>query len=131
MQIKRVRPVQAAVDDGGISPSGRWGMFWLAAASVKSTFGPTKPFSQKRHKPLLCNGLQVHPAGFDATRENTGENVFLGSGGNAGGNGANDPLEIAAQMQRAWDRLDEGARIDLLAVAKGLIKRQGAKPKRS
>ena len=51
-----------------------------------------------------------------------GESVAFKAGSNAGGNGANRQGEIAAQMQAAWDRLDEAVRIDLLAVAKGLIK---------
>ena len=74
--------------------------------------------------------FSVHPSGFDATWENTGENVISGVGGNAGGNGSSKRDEIAAQMQAAWDRLDEAARIDLLAVANGLVRQQSAKPRR-
>jgi len=70
--------------------------------------------------------FSVHPSGFDATWENTGENVVSG----VGGNGSSKRDEIAAQMQAAWDRLDEAARIDLLAVANGLVRQQSAKPRR-
>lgn len=73
--------------------------------------------------------IQVHPAGFDSTRENTGENVLFGSGGNAGGNGASDQREIATQMQAAWDLLDQSARIDLLAIARGLVRQRTVVPK--
>lgn len=72
----------------------------------------------------------VHPSGFEDARENTGENVIFGAGGNAGGNEATDRHEIATQMQAAWDRLDDPARADLLAIAKGLLKQQAVIPKK-
>ena len=56
--------------------------------------------------------------------------MVSGVGGNAGGNGPTDKREIAAQMQAAWDRLDQAARIDLLAVANGLVRQQPVKPRR-